>query len=144
MKTFPKLLSLLLCAGPLAGLAEEDVASLYEVSTEGTTGAFKAGQKGKVVIEIKTKSGSHISDEAPLSIELKGKAVSPEKEKLTLKDSVAPKKAGAKYTDPKFEVALTGAAPGKGQVDAKMVFFVCTDKLCARQQKTLALPVEVQ
>jgi hypothetical protein len=123
--------------------AEVDVASLYEVSTDGTTASFKAGQKGKLVIEIKTKEGSHISDEAPLSIELKGKDVAPEKAKLSLKDSVGQKKGDQKYADPRFEVALAGAAPAKGQVDAKLVFFVCTDKLCARQQKNLVLPVEV-
>jgi hypothetical protein len=127
-----------------AALAEEDVASLYEVTTTGTSSSFKAGEKGKVVIEIKTKSGSHISDEAPLKIELKGSGVTPEKTSLTLKDSVAQKKGSEKYADPKFDVALSGTAQGKGQVDAKMTFFVCTEKLCARQTKNLVLPIEVQ
>jgi hypothetical protein len=124
--------------------AEEDAASLYEVSTEGTTSSFKAGQKGKVVIEIRARSGGYIKGETPLKIELAGKDVTPEKATLSYKDSVGKKKSGQDYPDPRFEVALSGAAPAKGQVEAKLSFFVCTDKLCARQQKTVLLPVEVQ
>jgi hypothetical protein len=136
--------ALLLSVISFAARAEEDVGSLYDVTTEGTSASFKAGQKGKVVIEIKTKPGSHISDEAPLKIELKGTGVTPEKSTLTLKDSVGQKKGEAKYADPKFDVPIAGTAQGKGQVEAKMTFFVCTEKLCARQSKNLVLPVEVQ
>ena len=131
-------------AAPLALAADPDVTSLYEISTDGTQAAFKAGQKGKLVLEIKTRPGAHISDEAPLTVELKGKDVAPEKAKLSLADSVGKKKGDAKYADPRFEVALTGAAPARAQIDARLVFFVCTDKICARQQKSLSLPVEVQ
>jgi hypothetical protein len=135
-------LCLALAAAP--ALAQEDVASLYEVSTEGSTPSFKAGQKGKLVIELRTKGGAHIKGETPMKIELTGKDVTPEKTTLGYKDSVSKKSAGKEFPDPKFEVALSGATPARAQVDAKLTFFVCTDKLCSKQSKTLALPVEVQ
>jgi hypothetical protein len=120
-----------------------DVAALYDVSTEGSSQTVKAGEKGKLVIEFKTKPGSHISGDAPLKIELSGKVAKLEKDKLTAADSVSKKAEGKEYVDPRFEVPFTVATAGKTTVDAKMTFFICTDKVCARQQKTLSVPVEV-
>ncbi len=119
-----------------------DVGGLYEVSSEGSSQKVKAGEKGKLVITFKTKDGSHISDEAPLKIEVASKEAKLEKDKLTLADSVAKKEAGVKYVDPRFEVPFTVASAGKASIDAKLTFFICTDKVCARQQKTLNVPVE--
>jgi hypothetical protein len=124
--------------------AEPDVTSLYEVHG-GAPKSLKAGERGKVVIEIKAKNGAHVSDEAPLRIDLTAKELSLEKEKLTLADSLTKKAAGSVvFPDPKFEVGLTGAAAGNGIVEAKMVFFICTEKVCARQSKTLSFPVTIQ
>lgn len=120
-----------------------DVTSLYEVSTDGTSQKVTLGQAGKLVLAIKTKPGAHISDEAPLKIELTGSNVKPEKTKLSRADSVAQKADGQKFADPRFEVPFTAEAAGKGQLDAKITFFVCTEQLCARQQKTISLAVEV-
>ncbi|MFP2931976.1 hypothetical protein ACLESO_43785 [Pyxidicoccus sp. 3LG] len=123
---------------------EVDPTTLYEVSTEGTSTQVKAGEKGVFVLSIKTKPGAHVSEEAPLKLEVKGTQVSPAKEKLGREDSVAKKAAGQEFVDPRFEVPLTAAAAaGKGTVDAKLLFFICTEKICARQQKTVSLPVEV-
>lgn len=119
-----------------------DVAGLYDVTSEGSSQKVKVGEKGKLVIEFKTKAGSHISAEAPLKIELIGKSAKLEKEKLTLADSVTKKEAGKDYVDPKFEVPFVVAAAGKASLEAKMTFFICTDKVCARQQKTLSVAVE--
>ncbi len=134
-------LFLVSCRAAFAG--EEDPARLYEVTTEGTSSKVKAGEKGKVVIEIRAKAGAHVSDQAPLKIELSGKQVTPEKQKLTLADSVGKKAAGQEYANPKFEVPFATAAAGSGAVEAKLTFFICTEKICARQQKQLSLPVEV-
>lgn len=118
--------------------AETDIASFYEVTTEGTSTKLKAGETGKVIIAIKSKNGAHISDEAPLKIELSSAQSKLGKDKLTLADSLtAPKE------DPRFEVPFTPTAHGKSSVEAKMTFFVCTEKQCARQVKNLTLPVEV-
>lgn len=124
--------------------ADPDVTSLYEVRTDGTSTALKAGEKGKVVILIKAKNGAHVSDEAPLRIELSSKDAKLDKEKVTLADSLVKKAEGStEYPDPKFEVGFTPASAGKASVDAKMTFFICTEKVCARQTKNLSFPVTV-
>ena len=85
-----------------------------------------------------------MSDEAPLKLELKGGAqLAPAQEKLALKDSVAKKAQGQQFVDPRFEVPFKATAAGKGSLEAKLTFFICTETLCARQQKTFSLPVEV-
>lgn len=120
-----------------------DVTSLYEVSTDGTSQKVTLGQTGKLVLAIKTKQGAHISDDAPLKIELTGSNVKPEKTKLSKADSVAQKADGQKFVEPRFEVPFTAETAGKGQLDAKVTFFLCTEQLCSRQQKTLTLSVDV-
>jgi hypothetical protein len=95
------------------------------------------------VLSIKSKSGAHVSDEAPLKLELKGTQLTPAQEKLALKDSVAKKAEGQQYADPRFEVPFKATAAGKGALDAKLTFFICSEKLCARQQKTFSIPVAV-
>jgi hypothetical protein len=123
---------------------EVDPGSLYEVSTEGTSTTVKAGEKGVFVLSIKSKAGSHVSDEAPLKLQVKGTQLTPAKEQLGREDSVAKKAEGQAFADPRFEVTFTAGSAGKGVVDAKLTFFICTEKLCARQQKTFSIPVEVQ
>ena len=130
-------------ASTLACAAEPDAASLYQVSTEGSTSKLKAGERGKLVISIEAKGEAHVSDEAPLRIELKSKDAKLEKEKLTLADSLTKRAPNGEYPSPKFEVAFTPSAQGKTSVEAKMTFFICTAKLCMRQTKDLVLPVEV-
>ncbi|MCP3101224.1 hypothetical protein LZ198_20325 [Myxococcus sp. K15C18031901] len=145
IRTFSPVAALLLALswGAPALADEVDPASLYEVSTEGSSAQLKAGEKGVFVVSVKTKPGAHVSDEAPLKLEVKGAHVSVAKEKLGREDSVSKKAAGQEFVDPRFEVPLTATAAGKGSVDAKLVFFICTEKICARQQKTLSVPVEV-
>ncbi len=134
-----------LLAAPLSAGAQEQVdpATLYEVSTDGTSARVKAGEQGVFVLSIKSKPGAHVSDEAPLKLELKGSGLTPAKERLALADSVAKKPEGAAFVDPRFEVPFTTAAAGAGAVEAKLTFFICTDQICARQQKQVRLPVEV-
>lgn len=120
-----------------------DVSGLYELTTDGSTLKVKAGEKGVLVLDIRAKSGAHISDEAPLKIELKATGAKVEKDKLAYKDSIGVKKNGAEYPDPHFEVPFTAATAGKASIEAKMKFFVCTDKVCAPQTKTVTLPVDV-
>jgi hypothetical protein len=123
---------------------EVDPSTLYELSTDGTSARLKAGERGVFVLSIKSKAGAHVSDEAPLKLQVKGTQVTPAKEQLGREDSVAKKAEGQPFVDPRFEVPFTAAGVGKGTVDAKLTFFICTEKLCARQQKTVSIPVEVQ
>lgn len=127
-----------------ARAGEADPSKFYEVTTSGSTTSLKAGESGKVVIAIKVKDGAHVSDEAPLKIELSSKQSKLAKEKLTHADSLNQKSEGdSDYPDPRFEVAFTPSTQGPTSVEAKLTFFICTEKLCARQTKQLSLPVEV-
>ena len=133
-----------LLACPLARASDEvDPSKLYDLSTAGSTQKLKLGDKGTVVIAITAKPGAHVSDEAPIKIELSGANLKLAKQKLTAADSLAKKDPAKEGVSPRFEVPFTGAAAGKGTLEAKLSFFICTDKLCARQQKTLSVPVEV-
>jgi hypothetical protein len=128
----------------LPAVAETDVAAFYDVTTDGSTTRLKAGETGKVIISIKALNGAHVSDEAPLKIELSSKQSKLTKEKLTLADSLNVKKDGEKnYPDPRFEVPFTPSAQGNTTVEARMTFFICTEKLCSRQTRHLTFPVEV-
>ena len=139
-----KLMSVLMLVCAVPAWAEADIASLYEVTTDGTSTKLKAGETGKLVISIKAKNGAHVSDEAPLKIELSSRQSTLTKDKLTLADSLNPKKQGeTNYPNPRFEVPFTPTAHGPATLEAKMTFFICTEKLCSRQVKNLTLPVEV-
>lgn len=139
-----KLMSVLMLVAAVPAWAETDVASFYEVTTTGTSTKLKAGETGKVIISIKARNGAHVSDEAPLRIELSSKQSTLTKDKLTLADSINPKKQGeTNYPDPRFEVPFTPTAHGPATVEAKMTFFICTEKLCSRQVKNLSMAVEV-
>lgn len=130
------LLALASCTTPaLAG--DVDPASLYELSSAGTSARVKVGGKGTLVLEIKPRGEAHVSEESPLSVELVGKYVKPAKEKLTRADTAAPR-------SPRFEVPFTGEQAGVGSVEVKATFFVCTENLCARQKKQLSIPVTVE
>lgn len=123
--------------------AEANPQDQYEVSTEGTSVKVKAGEKGKLVIEIRPKAGAHVSDEAPLKIELSSKESKLDASKLGYKDSVGKKKQGEDYATPRFEIGFTPSAQGKTTLEAKMTFFICTASQCARQTKNLSVPVDV-
>lgn len=132
------LMTVLMLVAAVPVWAQTDLASLYEVTTDGTTTKLKAGETGKVIIAIKSKNGAHVSDEAPLKIELSSAQSKLSKDKLTLADSLNPKKE-----DPRFEVPFTPTAHGQSSVEAKLTFFICTEKQCSRQVKHLSFPVEV-
>jgi hypothetical protein len=134
---------LALACSPVHAEGQVDPATLYEVSTAGSSAQVKTGESGVFVLSIKSKPGAHVSDEAPLRLELKGTGVVPTQDKLALKDSVAKKAAGHEFVDPRFEVPFKADAAGKGRVEAKLTFFICSEQLCARQQKTFSVPVEV-
>lgn len=136
------LCALVLCC--LSGVATAtDVSGLYEVITDGTSTSAEAGKQATLAIAIVTREGAHVSDEAPLRIDLSGTNAAPAQQRLTLAHSLEQKPAGQKYPKPRFEVAFTAQRPGRATMDAKMVFFICTDQVCARQTKTLSLPLEV-
>ena len=138
-----RFLALLVFAVPTAWAADPDPSSLYVVTTEGSTTALKSGQPGTFVLSIRTVAGAHISEDAPMKLTLSGSGgVEPAKALLGRTDAKSVRKPDG-ASDARFEVPLTASAKGQGAVEAKLTFFVCTETLCARQQKTLSLPVTV-
>ena len=115
----------------------------YSVSTDGTSQKVQKGKQGTLVIRFHTAKEAHISNEAPLKITLSGEKLTPAKQLLRYQDSVAKKQADKEFPDPRFEVPFTATDAGKGQLTAKLTFFVCTANLCERHQQTLQVPVEV-
>ena len=135
--------AVLLMAAPAAWASEPDAASLYVLSTEGSTTVLKAGQPGTFVLSIRTAAGAHISEDAPMKLALTGSGgVEPGKSLLSRSDAKPVAKPSGP-ADPRFEVPLTASSRGQGSVEAKLTFFICTDTLCSRQQRTVSLPVTV-
>ncbi|MFT3843116.1 MAG: hypothetical protein QM723_39370 [Myxococcaceae bacterium] len=125
-------------------LADADpVEGMYQLSTDGTSKAVKVGEKGKVVIAISAKAGAHVSGDAPMKIELSSKELKADKEKLTLADAATKKSDKHEIEEARFEVPFSAAKAGKANLEAKCTYFICTDKVCARQQKTIQFPVDV-
>jgi hypothetical protein len=125
--------------------AEVDPTTLYRLSTDGTTAKVAPGKTGTFVLEIQSLKGAHVSDEAPLRIQLSGSGpVTPAKAQLVYGDSLRKPSATVKYPDPRFEVPLAVNGKGAGAVEAKVTFFICTADACLRQQKTLSVPVTAE
>src|ERR1700716_3044832 len=110
----------------------EDPGTLYGGTTQASAQKVKGGGKGTVVLFLKTKDGSHVSTEAPFKIEVTGKGLKPEKDRLTLADAVAKKPVPEGVAAPRFEIPFLATSAGQGAVEAKLTFFICTEKICAR------------
>ena len=61
-----------LLVASLALASEVDPTTLYKITTDGTTAKVAPGKKGTLVLEIQSLRGAHVSDEAPLRIQLSG------------------------------------------------------------------------
>jgi len=126
-----------------AASGEVDPAALYSISTDGSSKKVAAGEKAKLVIAIQTKPGAHVSDEAPLKVELSGVNATPVKARLSHADSVAKKAPGQQFADPRFEAAFDAPKPGAAKMEAKVTVFICTENLCNKYEQTLSVPLEV-
>lgn len=130
-------------AQPDAGAAPPDAAALYALSTDGTSARVQAGAQGTFVLAVLPQAGAHVSPTTPLTLELTGHGLTPARARLAAADAVGGGGADAGMAGPRFEVPFTANAPGAGAVEARLTFYVCTGSVCARQQRTLRVPVEV-
>lgn len=129
----------LACFAPLSALAEEPIdeaARLYEVRMTATP-KLAQGAAGELVVRIEPRPGAEIHKEAPISLTLQAQGVETGKKKLGRPDLTMEGENGS------FTVPFTAVTPGTGSIDALLTFFVCTDKVCARQQRQATLPVTV-
>jgi hypothetical protein len=121
--------------------ADEDPAKgSWKIDTAATTTSVVQGQKGKVALSIVTlKDELHISQEAPLKIDLASTGLKLDKTTLAHADAVDPKSG-----QPKFEVPFTADQKGSQTIDANLNFFVCSPKWCLKQKEKVTLKVDVK
>ena len=128
---------LLVLAGLL--LASPDVSNTYRIEATKVV-KLKKGETGHAKVEVVPRSDAHVSPDAPISLAVtSGPAVKLAKEKLGRPDAKETQAIGVA-----FDIPLTAAAAGKDEVKGSLVFFICTEKLCERQKREIAMAVEVQ
>jgi hypothetical protein len=120
--------------------AHADAAKAYQIETSQAPLKVKRGEKGQAKVTVVPRSDAHVSPEAPLSVTVSaGPGLELPKQKLGRPD--------AKATDAKgveFEVPFVGKQAGKDELKAQVTFFICTEKLCERQKREVALAVVVE
>ena len=125
----------------LAGLllAAPDVSGTYRIETSKGL-KVKPGETAHAKVEVVPRADAHVSPDAPITLSLtSGPAVKLAKEKLGRPDAKETKAKGVA-----FDVPFTAAAAGKDELKGTLSFFICTEKLCEKQNKQIAMAVEVQ
>jgi hypothetical protein len=125
----------------LAGLlaASPDVSGTYRVETTKTL-KVKKGETGHAKVEIVPRANAHVSPDAPISLSLtSGPGLKLAKEKLGRTEAKETKAKGVA-----FDVPFTAASAGNDELKGTLSFFICTEKLCEKQKREIAMAVEVQ
>ena len=92
------------------------------------------------VVEVVPRPDAHVSPDAPISLALTScPSLKLAKEKLGRPDAKETQAKGVA-----FDVPFTASAAGKDELKGTLVFFICTEKLCERQKREIAMNVEVQ
>src|SRR4051794_1163998 len=128
----------------LSALAETDVhadaAKAYRIETSQTPLKVKRGEQGQARVTVVPRSDAHVSPDAPLSVTVSaGPALELPKQKLGRPDAKATEAKGVE-----FDVPFVGKQAGTDQLKAQVTFFICTEKLCERQKREVALAVVVE
>jgi hypothetical protein len=120
--------------------AHADAAKAYTIETSQGPLKVKKGETGQAKVTVVPRSDAHVSPEAPVSVTVSaGPGLELPKQKLGRPD--------AKATDAKgveFQVPFVGKQQGKELLQAQVTFFICTEKLCERQKREVALAVVVE
>jgi hypothetical protein len=127
------LVALILAAAP-------DVSGTYRIETSPAPLKVKKGAAATAHVEVVPRSDAHVSPDAPISLTVQsGPALKVTKAKLGRADAKETKAKGVE-----FDVPFTAGSTGKDELRASLSFFICTEKLCERQKRELALQVEVE
>jgi hypothetical protein len=130
-------LSLILALAP--GARADDASAAYRIETPKVV-KVKKGQTGQARVEVVPRSDAHVSPEAPISLTVTaGPSLKLAKEKLGRADAKETKEKGVA-----FAIPFTAASAGKDEVKGTLSFFICTEKLCEKQKREVALAVEVE
>jgi hypothetical protein len=121
--------------------AVPDVSKVYRIHAPERV-KVKVGETAHAKIEVVPNAEAHVSPDAPISLTLHaGPTLKLEKEKLG--------RAEAKETASKgveFDIPVTATAHPKDNevVAGTLTFFICTEKLCERQKREVAVAVDVE
>jgi hypothetical protein len=120
--------------------AHADAAKAYKIETSQVPLKVKKGEKGQAKVTVVPRSDAHVSPEAPLSVTVSaGPALELPKQKLGRPDAKATEAKGVE-----FDVPFVGKQAGRDLLQAQITFFICTEKLCERQKREVALAVVVE
>jgi hypothetical protein len=120
--------------------AHADAAKAYKIETSQAPLKVKKGEKGQAKVTVVPRSDAHVSPEAPLSVIVSaGPALELPKQKLGRPDAKATEAKGVE-----FDVPFVGKQAGTDELKAQVTFFICTEKLCERQKREVALAVVVE
>lgn len=122
-----------------AGSPADEAVGTYKIEVSPSL-KLKRGETGEARVTVVPRSDAHVSPDAPISMTLKGgPAVELPKQKLGRADAKETPQKGVE-----FVVPVVGKAGGKDEVKGQLSFFICTDKLCERQKRDVAVPVTVE
>jgi len=120
--------------------AHADAAKAYKIETSQGPLKVKKGETGQARVTVVPRSDAHVSPDAPLSVTVSaGPALELPKQKLGRPDAKATEAKGVE-----FDVPFVGKQAGTEQLKAQVTFFICTEKLCERQKREVALAVVVE
>jgi hypothetical protein len=120
--------------------AHADAAKAYKIETSQGPLKVKKGETGQARVRVVPRSDAHVSPDAPLSVTVSaGPALELPKQKLGRPDAKATEAKGVE-----FDVPFVGKQAGKDELKAQVTFFICTEKLCERQKREVALAVVVE
>src|SRR5712671_6469101 len=113
--------------------AHADAAKAYKIETSQAPLKVKKGETGQARVTVVPRSDAHVSPDAPLSVTVSAGPA------LELPDAKATEAKGVE-----FDVPFVGKQAGTDQLKAQVTFFICTEKLCERQKREVALAVVVE
>jgi hypothetical protein len=120
-------------------LAAPDVSGTYRIESTKTL-KVKKGETGHAKVEVVPRPDAHVSPDAPISLAVtSGPALKLAKDKLGRAEATQTQAKGVA-----FDVPFTAQSAGKDELKATLSFFICTEKLCERQKREIAMNVEVQ
>jgi len=137
----PTLVALCLAASlPARADTAAGSTEMCSVDVGSSTREVGLGQRGRLVVVLRPRRPWHIDPRAPLRIRLDRPAgLSIDRVDLGRKDAVDPA-----ALEPRFETGFAATSAGTREVAARLDFFVCSETACARQARTVKIPVTVR
>ena len=118
--------------------AHADAAKAYRIETSQAPLKVKRGEQGQAKVTVVPRSDAHVSPDAPVTVTISGgPALELPKQKLGRAEAHPTAAKGVE-----FDIPFTAAANDK--VEGTLSFFICTESLCEKQKREIALAVEVE